>query len=289
MNHILENDIMRVVVNNHGAELQSFYNKALGLEYLWQGDPAFWARRSPVLFPNVGRLKNDTYTFEGQSYHLTQHGFARDSVFELIERSDTTLVFKLTSHAQTKMVYPFDFELICTYVLIDSTLRVAYDVVNTGDQDMYYSIGAHPAFNTTLNGDKFEDFTVALYGLGEFKRYMLDVPFVNDQVVETVINPHLDLEREWFAMDAVIYETDRQQVSVDVYNTHNHGVRVTFNDAPFVGIWSPYPKEAPFVCVEPWQGISDTTTHNGDWVTKKGINVLSPNQTGLFQYDITGF
>ncbi|MBS4761350.1 aldose 1-epimerase family protein [Carnobacteriaceae bacterium zg-ZUI252] len=289
MNHILENNIMRVVVSEHGAELQSFYNKPLALEYVWQGNPEYWARRSPVLFPNVGRLKEDTYTFDGNAYHLTQHGFARDKAFKLTERTETTLTFKLVSDDETKKMYPFDFELVCTYVLTDSTLRVMYDVLNTGDKKMYYSIGAHPAFNTTLNDEQFEDFTVALYGLGEFKRYLLEGPFVIDRAVETVINPHIDLERDWFAMDAVIFETDRQQVSVDVYNKQNHGVRVTFNETAYVGIWSPYPKQAPFVCVEPWQGIADTTTHDGQWVNKKGMNQLEIGQHGLFTYDITGF
>lgn len=286
MNYTLENEFILIEVNTLGAELQRFYDKTRDTETLWNGNADYWARRSPVLFPNVGRLKNDSYTFEGKEYHLSQHGFARDKAFIFVEKTDTTLTFKLISNADTKKVYPFDFELICTYVLIGSTVRVRYDVVNTGENTMYYSIGAHPAFHTHK---KFEDYTVALYGLGEFKRYMLEIPYVIDNSVETVINPHLELEREWFAMDAVIYETDLQQVSVDVYNKENHGMRVSFKNAQYIGIWSPYPKEAPFVCIEPWQGIADTTTHNGDLTTKKGIQSLKPNETGVFEYEMTVF
>ena len=143
--HTISNNCLVVTVSEHGAELQSI-KSADGVEYLWQGDPAFWGRRSPVLFPFVGAVVNDTYSYGGKEYRSTQHGFARDMTFSFEGKDGSTLFFKAVANEETKEKYPFDFALTIAYTLHNNTLKVTWTVENQGDKTMYYSIGAHPAF-----------------------------------------------------------------------------------------------------------------------------------------------
>src|SRR5450755_1057965 len=144
--YILENDILKVEIASKGAELQSLVHLGSGIEYLWNGDPAFWAKRSPVLFPIVGSLKINTYLYQGKSYQLTRHGFARDKEFEVEKQSPKAITFLLRSDAETKKNYPFDFEFRICYQISGDELSTEYQVVNTGSGVMFFSVGGHPAF-----------------------------------------------------------------------------------------------------------------------------------------------
>lgn len=154
----IQNDILAVTINPRGAELVSIYNKTTGLEYMWNADPAYWAKTSPVLFPIIGSLKNDTYYFEGKPFRLGRHGFAREKEFAIAAHSGSSAVFSLSSDDSTRQMFPFDFELSLAYHLDEDRLALTYVVQNTGADRLYFSIGGHPAFKVPLvEGSVYND------------------------------------------------------------------------------------------------------------------------------------
>lgn len=145
MDYQLKNNFLTVTLSDHGAEIQSVKDVNSGREYIWQADPKIWGRHAPVLFPVVGRLKGDQYTYDGKTYHMGQHGFARDSQFTVEEQDDKHIIFLLTSNEDTKKMYPFDFELRVTYSLVNNLLSEHFTVTNKDTKEMIFGIGGHPA------------------------------------------------------------------------------------------------------------------------------------------------
>lgn len=146
MVHTTENEFLSITVHEKGAEIQSIIDKGTGQEYLWAGDPKFWGKKSPVLFPIVGSLKENTYYYNGQSYHLSRHGFARDLIFSVTKESPGQISFVLKSNASTLENYPFEFEFSLHYLLNGKTCAVTYEIKNNGGGSMFFSVGGHPAF-----------------------------------------------------------------------------------------------------------------------------------------------
>lgn len=285
---VIENDVLKASFSELGGELQSLIAKVTNIEYLWQGNPEFWGRRAPVLFPFVGRLKEDQYTYQGKAYHVTQHGFARDQVFVAQQESQTRLLFTLKSHEETKKWFPFDFELILSYELVDNKLTCGYDVRNCGNDEMYFSIGGHPAFNVPLDGQgEFDDYFLQFSPRKSRLSLPLVGPYVDsDNKTLGQTNTDILLTRELFKNDALVYETvGSNSYSIKSEKT-SHSVTVSYKDMPFVGIWSPYPVEAPFVCIEPWCGIADTIDATGDLSEKLGINHLEAGKKFQTSYQI---
>ena len=151
MSWTIENDKVKATINTKGGELASLILKETEVEYIWQADPEFWGRHAPVLFPIVGKLIDNTYTYEGKSYTMGQHGFARDKEFFLIEQTESLIKVGLKSDDSTREVYPFDFELILSFELNEDNLICGYNVKNTSEDVMYFGIGGHPAFNIPLD------------------------------------------------------------------------------------------------------------------------------------------
>lgn len=148
MEYSLKNSLMEIRVESLGAELIGMKDLTTDVEYIWQKDPKYWAKSSPILFPFVGALKDDRYFYEGKEYKLTsKHGFARDYEFQMSDQGDDYLEFLFASNDETKKVYPFNFKLYIRYIIKDKNLRIEYRVENTGEKEMYFSLGAHPAFN----------------------------------------------------------------------------------------------------------------------------------------------
>lgn len=289
MTVIIQSDQLSVRINEQGAELQSILNRQTGIEYLWQGDKTYWGRRAPVLFPIIGRLKEDQYTFRGETYSLSQHGFARDSLFSLKESSETTARFELVSNADTKALYPFDFSLIVSYEVSGQKVVVSYEVTNTSEAEtMYYSIGGHPAFNVPLTEDThFEDYYLAFIPRRSRIQIPLKGPLIdpaNKFLAQT--NTAFSLKRELFENDALVFETKGKNTFSIRSDKTPHSVNFTFEDYPYVGIWSVPGKEAPFVCIEPWHGIADTVDASGKLEEKLGIQTLSPLDTFVTHYSI---
>lgn len=284
----IENKFLTATFAEQGAELISLKSKENGIEYIWQADPEYWGRHAPVLFPIVGRLKEDTYSYQGKEYHLPQHGFARDSLFEVIEQGAESVSFSLKATKETKKNYPFDFELVITYTLEEQNLTVHYQVENIGQEDLYFSVGGHPAFNVPLeSGLSFSDYYLSYSPQKSRTQIPLSGPYAdmeNKTLAQTNIS--LDLTHDLFHKDALIYETKGVNTFTIESDESEHSVSLT-TEMPYVGIWSPTPKEAPFVCIEPWCGIADTTTATGNLVDKVGINHLTPSELFKAHYVIS--
>lgn len=287
--HTLKNDVLTVEVSEHGAELQSIRKGSV--EYLWQGDPAYWGRRSPVLFPIVGSVWEKRYRVDGREYELGQHGFARDMDFVLVEASETEVRYRLESNEETLAKYPFPFILEIAYRLHGNSIDVIWEVSNPADEDMYFQIGAHPAFfYPDYNPDTIErgyfvfDRTEGLECIRPKAKGCVDAQ--TKYPLEIPEDGRLPVLRDTFdAIDTIVLQ-DSQVHKVSMLRVDGTPwLSVTF-DAPVVGIWSPPGKVAPFVCIEPWYGRSDRAEYEGDYRDKDWINCLSPGQKFSSLYTI---
>ena len=283
----LRNEQISITVSEKGAELQSIKD-ANGKEYLWQGDPAFWPRRSPILFPIVCSVNNDTYQAEGQEYHLPRHGFARDTDFKLISRSDRKVTFALESSEETKKVYPYDFTLSVSYVLDDNKIGVIWHVHNTDTREIHFQIGGHPAFN-------IPDMKA---GESQYGRIRLDNAEPLDGLKSYIDGSHEMIEVPVETEQGVIEFSDNtwRNDSVKIHKSQVHRAEL-LNKAgepevtlefrtPVIAFWSPYGKEAPFVCIEPWYGLGDPRGFLGAFKDKPLMNHLQPGASFMSKYDI---
>lgn len=273
---ILENEILRATIAAKGAELQSLINKATGIEYMWGGDANYWGKFSPVLFPIVGGLKNDTYYFNDKAYQLPRHGFARDKTFTAEKKSATEAVFSLAQDEQTLTVYPFAFTLQLRYQLNENTLSCTYGVHNPGSSELLFSVGAHPAFAVPLAKDtNYSDYYLQFNVEEKLERWKLENGLIASPESLPVTDNTLPLRPSLFYEDAIVLKYIKSNVITLASNKNEHGLHFKFDNFPFFGIWAA--KDAPFVCLEPWCGIADSVTHNQQLKEKEGINKLAAN------------
>lgn len=273
----LENEFLKVGIELKGAELISVFSKKQNHEYMWQADPRFWAKTSPVLFPIVGGLINDNYFFDDQQYQMSKHGFARDQFFNCISETNEDAIFSLEDTDQTRDKYPFAFTLKIVYKLQNSKLSVSYIITNKGDKNMPYSIGAHPAF-------ALEDESYNSYSLTFDKNETLEIwPLNIDGTVKTTPlllqddGMRISLKKELFYNDALVFKNLNSETIRLSSNETQRGLVYNIAEFPYLGIWAA--KDAPFVCIEPWCGIADHENHNRDIMTKEGIMILEPSKT----------
>ena len=272
---VIENSDLRVAIKTQGAELDSIQHKTHPLEYLWQGDAAFWGKKSPILFPIVGTLKDNNFSYKGKKYTLPRHGFARDKTFKVEQHTADSATFLLVSDEETLKNYPFQFQFRLHYTLKDNALCVTYAVKNTGSDDMYFSVGGHPAFRLPLiDGTTYTDYFIELNQAETSGRYPLSI----DGLLELKSNSFLEnsnkipLNPALFYEDAVVLKHLEATSMAILSDKTPHGLRMTFEGFPYFGIWAA--KNAPFVCLEPWCGISDSVNTTQDLTKKEGINLL---------------
>lgn len=265
-NYILENDWLRVTVSDLGAELLSIYDIQKEQEYLWYGDKKYWPRRAPVLFPFVGITKNKQYTFEGRRYGMTQHGFARDMVFECTEQTPEVLWFKLCANEETMKSYPFDFVLELGYELSERSLKVLWKVTNPADRTMYFSIGAHPGFLCPLKAEEKRSSYFIDFHTDKDITYSL----IKQDGLVGIYGEHLALDHgiaavddHMFDRDALIIE-DKQTQEVSLLDGEKKPYLTVRFDAPLFGVWAPPGGDTPFVCIEPWYGRCDSVDFDGE-------------------------
>lgn len=284
----LSNEQLTLRIEEAGAELSSLVANASGKEYLWQADPAFWKRHSPVLFPIVGAVWENTYRYKGQAYSLSQHGFARDRMFSLVTETSSEIRFRLTSDEETLRIYPFPFELEIGYRLEENRVEVIWSVKNTGSEPMFFQIGAHPAFN-------YPDFEAGRPERGYFAfdrteglTYILigEKGCVSRQSYPLELEDgRLPIDLHTFDKDALIFENSqlRKVTLCDLSGQPYLSLHFT---APVVGLWSPPAKNAPFVCIEPWYGRCDPTEYAGSFEQKDWIQSLQPGKRFEASYTI---
>lgn len=275
---VLFNDTLKIELTEIGAELQTLEYLKQQVQLLWQGHEALWARRAPVLFPIVGRLKDGGFQYQHQFYQMSQHGFARDCVFNLRYHTNTAAHFQLKYSPQTLVKFPFKFELQIHYTLNGNELLTTYIVKNLGETTLPFSIGAHPGFKlpffeTESATDYFLEFntsklelTALTQGLRQPERSLLQLPDKKLALTDTL-----------FANDALVFEL--QQIETIHLRSKNHNLSVTMHcpQWPYFGIWSK-PGSLQFVCLEPWMGITDSVAATPDLLSKEGIIELPPHQ-----------
>ncbi len=285
----LSNDKVKIQVSEHGAELTSIY--ANETEYLWQADPQFWARHSPVLFPFVGRVWNNEYRHQGVSYPMGQHGFARDMDFQLTRETEDTVTYTLESNEETLKKYPFPFRLEIGYRLQDNRIEVLWSVENTGTEAMYFQIGAHPAFyyrdlDTTSADRAFLDYgspaeleyiTPVEKGCVSPQRHTLHLPD-GLQPVDT----------HTFDCDTYIFDNSQLRKITLTDKQRNPYLSLTF-DTPLVAVWSPSAvrPDVPFICLEPWYGRCDQVGYDGELKDREWMQTLQAGQRFDASYTIT--
>lgn len=285
--HYLENENYRVEVKLSGAELSSFRNKPDNLEYIWQADPQVWPRHAPILFPVVGKLPNNKYSYEGKTYELTQHGFARDQEFKLRSHTQNELVLELKDSEQTRAVYPFAFRLQVIYRLKENALGVTYLVQNPAETDLYFSIGAHPAFKVPLlPNESFADYYLQFEQPENQGHYLLDQGLLNGKTEPLLRHEsRLPLSYDLFLHDALVFKNLASE-KIEIKSLHHrHGVTFEFKDYPYFGIWTKQPG-AGFVCLEPWHGIASSVGDSGDLNQKEGIIRLAAHEGFSCSYTI---
>jgi galactose mutarotase-like enzyme len=269
----IKSDQLVITISEKGAELQSI--QLNGLEYLWQADPKYWSKHSPVLFPIIGELKDGKYIFENKEYHLPRHGFARDHVFEAKQISETSAIFTLKSSADTLSVYPFQFIFQLQYEIKQQTLYCSYIIQNLNEGDMYFSVGGHPAFRVPLDEKlKYADYSLAFNKETSLKRFLLYNGLTNDKTEDVALDDkELHLKSSLFYNDAIVLK-HLSSDQIELFSDKDpHGLKFSFEGFPYFGIWAA--KDAPFVCLEPWCGIADNIHNNHELTSKEGINQLA--------------
>lgn len=284
----LKNKTMAIKVNSCGAELRSLKNLSTGTEYLWQADPEFWDQTSPVLFPFVGGLQDGKYRINGKAYSMPKHGFVMDKEFEMVFLTEDEIWFAFTSNQETLEIYPYEFVLKLGYRLLEDGVKALFQVENPGKEELYFSIGGHPAFNCPIEaGKKQTDYQIHFDTPEEISSTQIsDHGLAADgKDIYPLQNGYLALTENMFDHDALIVE-NYQAKEISLCNeTGKPYVTVTL-DSPVFGIWSPAKKNAPFICIEPWHGLCDRDNYDGELKNRKWENSLAPGNLWKREYTI---
>jgi galactose mutarotase-like enzyme len=277
----LENDNYLACFVSKGAELVSFKNKKTNQEYIWEGNPDFWGKHSPILFPIVGTLKNASYIHNEIMYSLPRHGFARDMEFEIVSKNENSVTFSLVSTTETLAKYPFHFELQLSYTLQNNKLDFSYSVINNNAVEMPFSLGAHPAF--ALHGH-FLDYALEFEHQETLNCFVLENDLLSDVTYPIELNQKLmPLDYSKFEKDALIFKKLKSK-TITLLANKAPVLKVSFSDFPNLGIWTKI--NAPFICIEPWLGYSDKFNSNCILSEKDGIHIAKTNSINNFTFTI---
>lgn len=292
---IIRNGIIEAQISEDGAELTNLKRADGRFEYVWQADAAFWGRHAPMLFPIVGKVWNGKFQVDGKSYEMSQHGFARDSRFTVLCAQDDSVTLVLESSEESLKKYPFPFRLEAEYRVVDCSLEVSWKVMNIGSKEMFFQIGAHPGFN-------LPDYDSADFIHGYFRLLSGGEPVYNLIVGKLTSGGYrsddagmisldgdalLPITSSLFVSDALVLE-EHQTDCVELYD--KYGTQLLSLEcpcAPVWGLWSPPSKNAPFACIEPWQGRCDADGFDGPIQQREYIQSLAPGATYTFAYRIT--
>lgn len=274
----IESNSLIVQVTSKGAEMKRLFSRAWHRELLWLGDEKTWNRSAPVLFPIVGRLKDDEYNLKGRNYKMSQHGFARDFEFKCTECGTSEVEFLLEATQDSFKFWPFCFELRVRYKVEDNKLTVSYFVKNVDRQDIYFSIGAHPAFETKEIANyeiRFES--------QEKEYFKLSNGLINWKHPFELREQKLKVTPELFKDDALIFKKLKSKY-IELVDTKRHEVIRVYSNTPYWGIWAK--DKVPFVCLEPWYGVGDDMDHDKNLETKTGIVTLPEGELFGFSYTL---
>lgn len=286
--YVLKNEEISIGVDSLGAELKSLKKESAGKEYMWRGDAKYWGRTSPILFPFVGGVRNREYRVKGQTYAMTQHGFARDMEFQLLSQSEEEIWFRLDSDEETLKKYPFAFVLKAGYRLEGSKVKVMWKVENPGEEDLHFSIGGHPAFNCPIEeGEEQEEYFVDFGDVEEVASTRISDKGLatNCADIYALTEGRLALTANLFDHDALVIENNQTDTVALCGKDGSRYLTVTM-EAPLFGVWSPTGKKAPFICIEPWYGRCDDEDFEGTLEERKWGNRIAPGEVWEASYTI---
>ncbi len=286
MLYTIKSNNLEVTIESVGAEIKSilFDNE----QRLHDSNKKYWGRSAPILFPNIGKFKNDITNIKGKDYKLPKHGFLRDTEMEVVKQNDYSISFSLKSNESTKSVYPFDFELIINYTLINNRLESSILVKNTSNEVMPFNLGLHPAFKVPLYSDKFEDYHLEFSNMKTYHTPSVDLTTGTidfNKVFRTFENlSRLDLNYQDYDFDAIVLN-DINFDNILLKKQDKTLLSFTFDGFNSLGIWTPNNNVfANFICLEPWHGCADASDHDGIYEHKKDIINLNVGDSKLFTY-----
>lgn len=264
----ISNEFATATISEIGAELKSF--KCGGKEYIWHSDPAFWTGSSPVLFPICSGLKDDEFIYEGKTYTLQKHGFARRAKFDVESVDKNTATFLLSSENCPQENYPFKYEFRIIYTIVGKKFNVEYNIRNLTDGDMYFSVGAHEAYTCP---EGIENYEIIFDKNENLDSYQLAGPLLTDDTINYGQDTNtLQLDHSLFSNDCLMFKNLNSHGVILRNKTTRQEIKVEFEGFPYLLIWTA--PNAPFICIEPWCGITDNIDTNKQFSQKEGIEKI---------------
>ncbi|MCK5781818.1 MAG: aldose 1-epimerase family protein [Flavobacteriales bacterium] len=287
----IENKFLSVLISTKGAEIISIKNKKDNTEIIWHGEEKSWDQHAPILFPIVGKLKNGSYNLEGETYKMGNHGFAYKSTFTVISKTKSEVVLEMTGNPEILKIYPYSFELQVKYELVNSKLNITNTVANTSNKDMYFSIGAHPGFNVPINNKgKYDDYFIEFNKKENADRLPLTKKegMLSNVCIDNYLNDTktLKLNHKMFSDRVIILEGLKSNSLTIKSKKSSTAIEIGIKDFPLVGVWTSSRSDAPFVCIEPWYGVTDYIDTDGDFKNKKAIQKLARKESFDMKYYI---
>lgn len=292
MNYTIFNQKLYVEISDHGAEIKSI--KYDNVEYLHDSNPKFWGRSAPLLFPNIGTIKDGSTIIEDSSYNMVKHGFLRDRDLVVTNIENSSITFEYNATLDDLKIYPYDFNITITYQIHGNILKSYIVVKNKSSKDMQFNLGLHPAFKVPLfKNEKFEDYKFIFKDEGSYECPAVELSngTINfNKIARKFDNlKELPLNYEDYLEDALVF-TDLATHNITLTNKdESHGLIFEFHDFPMLGIWTPNHVKANFICIEPWIGCADATDHDGYFKNKKELLTLKENESTLITYQIKFF
>lgn len=284
----IQNKYLKATISTHGAELKGLCNLETNTEHLWCSDPKFWGRSAPFLFPIVGTLKDKKTIINGKVYDMKQHGLLRDQEFTVLSQTETEITLTNEYSEETLSAYPFKYKAYITYVLEGKTLDTIITIENLDNQSMPFNLGGHPAFMCPMfEGDKFNDYSIHFESKESFKSPKVENNATlnfNETVFEKENCDILNLDKSLFDIDTIII-TKVKSKSVKLLNKELKGIKFSYPSFSTLAIWTPY-NEAPFVCLEPWNGYNDHHDTDGQFIKKDDIINLEEGKKYTASYKI---
>ena len=277
----IRNERLTAQIHELGAELKSLVMD--GKEYIWGGHPDIWKSSCPLLFPICGGLKDNRYTYKGKEYAMPRHGFGRTKVFTVERVTEDSAVFLLTADDETRAMYPFEFELRVLYTLKERSVEISYQVKNLGEETMYFSIGSHEGYFTP---EGVEDYDIWFPEEETLDTYVLCGPLLSENCLPIIKKQKcLPIYEKYFMIDTLVFKNLKSRSALLRNRKTGRGIRVDFPDAKYFMVW--HKPGAPFLCLEPWNGVADSVDADGAIETKEGIMTLAPAEEYRNTHSIT--